>query len=114
MTRCAFLLMRPSMSRNQPAFGTKERRVREARLGFRVDDRTKEMVERAAELERRSLTDFCLTVLTEAARKAIARHQTLILSDRDRRAFFDALINPPKSNPRLKRAFKAERKRIAP
>jgi uncharacterized protein (DUF1778 family) len=52
----------------------KERRAREARLGFRVDDRIKEMVERAAGLERRSLTDFCLTALSEAARQTIARH----------------------------------------
>jgi uncharacterized protein (DUF1778 family) len=91
----------------------KERRARPARLGFRVDDGTKEMVERAAELERRSLTDFCLTVLTEAARKAIARHQTLVLSERDREVFFDTLIKPPKPDARLKRAFKAELRRIA-
>ena len=89
-----------------------ERRVREARLGFRVDNRTKKMVERAAKLERRSLTDFCLTALSEAARQTLARHQTLFLSERDRRIFFDTLIHPPKPNARLKRAFKLERERI--
>ena len=93
---------------------TKERRARGARLGFRVDGRTKAMVERAAELERRSLTDFCLTALTEAAGRAIARHEALTLSERDRQTFFDALINPPRPNARLKRAFKAARERIAP
>jgi uncharacterized protein (DUF1778 family) len=92
----------------------KERRAREARLGFRVDDRIKEMVERAAHLERRSLTDFCLTAVSEAARHTIARHETLVLSERDRRVFFDALIRPPKANARLRRAFKAEREHIAP
>jgi len=91
----------------------KERRARDARLGFRVDDRTKKIVERAAELERRSLTDFCLTALTEAARKTIAQHETLVFSERDRQVFFNALINPPKPHPRLKRAFKTEQKRIA-
>lgn len=91
-----------------------ERGPREARLSFRVDDRTKAMVERAAEIERRSLTDFCLAALTEAARKAIDLHQTLVLSERDRRVFFDALVNPPKPNARLKRAFKAARERVAP
>src|SRR5712691_4903485 len=92
----------------------KERRAREARLGFRVDDRTKGLVERAAELERRSLTDFCLTALTEAARRTIARHQTLVLSERDRQVFFNTLIHPPKPNARLRRAFKIERERLAP
>lgn len=102
------------MPRIRAAVARRERRSREARLGFRVDDRTKEMVERAAELERRSLTDFCLTALADAARKTIDHHQTLVLSDRDRRAFFDTLINPPKPNARLKRAFKSARERIAP
>ena len=102
------------MPRARRATVRKERRAREARLGFRVDDRIKEMVERAAGLERRSLTDFCLTALSESARQTIARHQTLVLSARDRQAFFDALIHPPKANARLQRAFKAERERIAP
>lgn len=100
------------MSRN--AAVTRKRRAREARLGFRVDDRTKEMVERAARLERRSLTDFCLTALADAAQAALARHETLALTARDRQIFFDALINPPRPNARLRRAFKAERERIAP
>ena len=102
------------MPRARRATVRKERRAREARLGFRVDDRIKEMVERAAGLERRGLTDFCLTALSEAARQTIARHQTLVLSARDRQAFFDALIHPPKANARLQRAFKGERERIAP
>ncbi|HWA88609.1 MAG TPA: DUF1778 domain-containing protein [Rhizomicrobium sp.] len=100
------------MSRN--AAVAKERRAREARLGFRVDDRTKQMVERAAKLERRSLTDFCLTALADAAREALARHETLELSQRDRQTFFEALVHPPRPNARLRRAFKAERGRIAP
>jgi uncharacterized protein (DUF1778 family) len=100
------------MSRNASA--TKERRAREARLSFRMDGRTKEMVERAAKLERRSLTDFCLTALADAAREALARHETIVLSQRDRQIFFDTLINPPRPNARLKRAFKAELERIAP
>jgi uncharacterized protein (DUF1778 family) len=102
------------MSRDSANADVKEHRARGARLGFRVDQQTKRLVERAAELERRKLTDFCLAVLTEAAEKTIARHQTLVLSDRDRQVFFDTLVNPPKPSARLKRAFKAERRRIAP
>jgi len=102
------------MSRARTAAAGKERRMREARLGIRVDSRTKKMVTRAAELERRSLTDFCLTALTEAARRTIARHETLVLSERDRQIFFDALIHPPKPGARLRRAFKIERERLAP
>jgi uncharacterized protein (DUF1778 family) len=89
-----------------------ERRARASRLGFRVDAETKRMVERAAALERRSLTDFCLSVLTEATRATITRHQSLVLSDRDRAAFFDALVHPPKPNARLRRAFRSARERV--
>src|SRR5271169_2432986 len=102
------------MSRKRTATARKENRSRESRLGFRVDMQTKRMVARAAELERRSLTDFCLTALAEAARRIINRHEMLDLSERDRQIFFETLINPAKPNARLKRAFKAERERIAP
>ena len=89
-----------------------ERRSRGARLGFRVDPKTKILVERAARLESRNLTDFCLTALTEAARKTVERHESLALSDADRTAFFDALIHPPKPNARLRRALREEQARI--
>src|SRR5258708_36755378 len=92
----------------------KQHRARESRLGIRVDRQTKKMVARAAELERRSLTDFCLTALTEAARRTIAQHETLVLSERDRQIFFNALIPPPRPNARLRRACKSERERLAP
>jgi len=89
-----------------------ERRSRSARLGFRVDAKTKSLVERAARLERRNLTDFCLTALTNAARTALERHKSLALSDADRAAFFDALIHPPKPNARLRRALREEQARF--
>jgi len=68
----------------QAVAATTERRTRGTRLGFRVDAETKRLVERAAALERRSLTDFCLTALTEATRETITRHESLSLSVRDR------------------------------
>lgn len=81
--------------------------LRSTRLGFRLDLATKRQVERAAALERRSVTDFCLAALAQATEEVIARHESLVLSERDRRAFFDALLSPPRPNKRLKRAFSA-------
>ena len=91
-----------------------ERRLREERLGFRVDEPTKALIERAAQLERRKLTDFCMTALTDAARRTIAEHETLLLSDRDRAVFFDALVSPPAPSERLKRAFAEHKRRVVP
>jgi uncharacterized protein (DUF1778 family) len=91
-----------------------DRRVREERLGFRVDEPTKALIEHAARLEHRKLTDFCMTALTEAARRTIAAHETLVFSERDRAVFFDALVNPPAPNERLRRAFAEHKRRVAP
>jgi uncharacterized protein (DUF1778 family) len=102
------------MARSAALNQSRLRRARGDRLGFRIDRETKDLVERAARLERRRLTDYCLSALAEAAEKTIARHETLSLSDRDRKAFFAALINPPRPKARLRRAFKSERRRIAP
>jgi uncharacterized protein (DUF1778 family) len=90
----------------------RDRRLREERLGFRVDEPTKALIERAALLERRKLTDFCMTALTEAARRTIAEHETIVLSDRDRAVFFDTLANPPPPSDRLKRAFVEHKRRV--
>jgi uncharacterized protein (DUF1778 family) len=102
------------MARSEATKPTEARRTRGARLGFRVDAETKALVEHAAQLERRKLTDFCLTALTDAARSTIARHETLVLSERDREVFFDTLVNSPEVSPRLRRAFEAARRHIEP
>jgi len=83
------------------------------RLGFRIDEETKDLIERAAHLTRRKVSDFCVTALADTARRTIAEHETLVLSDRDRAAFFDALINPPEPSERLIRAFDEHRRRVA-
>ncbi len=55
-----------------------------------------------------------MTALTDAARRTIADHETLVLSDKDRTVFFDALVNPPEASERLQRAFVEHKRRIAP
>jgi uncharacterized protein (DUF1778 family) len=100
------------MTRNAVSARNEEKRARGTRLGFRVDARTKQLIARAATLERRSLTDFCLTALAEATRQTIARHESLELSEADRAAFFHALIDAPWPNARLRRAFRSARQRV--
>lgn len=92
----------------------REGRTRVERFGFRVDSPTKTLIEHAARLERRKVTDFCMTALTDAARRTIAEHETLVLSERDRAVFFEALVSPPAPSERLARAFAEHRRRVAP
>ena len=87
-------------------------RTKAERLGFRVDEQTKTLIERAAHLQRRKVTDFCMTALTEAAQRTIAEHETLALSERDRAAFFEALVNQPPASDRLRRALSLHRRRV--
>jgi uncharacterized protein (DUF1778 family) len=101
------------MARSSALARADEGRTRGMRLGFRVHAGTKSLVERAAALERRSLTDFCLVALTEAAQHTITRHESLSLSARDRAAFFDAMVHPPKANARLRRAFRTAAEQVA-
>jgi uncharacterized protein (DUF1778 family) len=96
------------------ASANEQQRARGARLGFRVDARTKSLVERAARIERRNLTDYCLSALNHAAQQTLERHGSLVLSEADRNAFFDALISPPKPNARLRKALRRELKRVRP
>lgn len=100
------------MSRKQ-AGAEIERTKRVERLGFRLDEATKNLVEQAAYLSHRKVSDFCVTALTDTARRTIAEHEALVLSDRDRAAFFHALVNPPEANERLARALEDHKRRIA-
>lgn len=95
------------------AIAHKERIPRVDRLGFRLDEQTKALIERAAQLERRKVSDFCVSAMADAARRIIAQHETLWLSERDRIAFFAALENPPEPSERLVRAFADHAQRVA-
>lgn len=78
------------------------RRTRAERLETRVTAEQKSLIERAAALQGRTLTDFVLTSVQDAARRAIEEHQQLALSVRDSEAFVDALLNPQPVNDRLR------------
>jgi len=91
----------------------KTRLTRNDRLGFRLDEPTKALIERAAQLEHRKVSDYCVTAIAEAARRTIAEHETLRLSERDREVFFAALIDPPAPSERLVRAFRDHDRRVA-
>ncbi|HWA09024.1 MAG TPA: DUF1778 domain-containing protein, partial [Opitutaceae bacterium] len=69
-------------------------RVRGERLETRVTAEQKKLIERAAALQGRTVTDFVLTSVQDAARRAIEEHSQLALSLRDSEAFVDALLNP--------------------
>jgi uncharacterized protein (DUF1778 family) len=80
----------------------KPARARAERLEARVTAKQKALIEHAAALQGRTLTDFVLTSVQDAARRAIEEHQRLDLSVRDSQAFVAALLNPQPVNDRLR------------
>src|SRR5260363_58284 len=86
--------------------------VRVERLAVRLDGQAKRLIERAAYLECGKLPDYCVSVLTQAARQTIAEHETLSPSERARTVFFDTLIDPPDLSGRLDRAIAEHKRRI--
>ena len=62
----------------------------------------KTLIEHAAALQGRTVTDFVLTSVQDAARRTIEQHQQLVLSVRDSQAFVEALLTPKPVNDRLR------------
>ncbi|MCZ8164042.1 MAG: DUF1778 domain-containing protein [Microcystis sp. LE19-98.1E] len=77
-------------------------RMHSARLAMRITLDQKNLIERAAALQSRSVTDFVLSSVQEAARRTIEEHQRLDLSVRDSAAFVEALLNPRPVNDHLR------------
>lgn len=75
-----------------------------ARLEARISPETKALLQKAADLEGRSLTDFVVSSVQAEAQRVIKQHQTLKLSLEDSEAFVEALLNPPQPNEALKSA----------
>ena len=81
---------------------TAPQRARGERLEARITPGQKALIQRAAELEGRSVTDFVVASAQEAARRTVAAHDTIVLGAADSRAFVDALLDPPPVNARMK------------
>lgn len=77
-------------------------RTRTQRLEARVTAEQKALIERAAALQGRTVTDFVLTSVQDAAQRAIESHRQLELPVRDSEAFVEALLNPKPVNERLR------------
>jgi uncharacterized protein (DUF1778 family) len=83
------------------------------RLEARVDAKQKSLLQRAARLQGRTLTDFVINAAQEAATQIVERHEFLELSERGRKTFVDALLTPPTPSPRLVAAAARYRKLTA-
>lgn len=85
-----------------------------ARLEARISVELHATIKRAADLQDRTVTDFVISAVQDAARRAIREAEVIALSLDDQRRFSDALLSPPRMNAGLRRAFARRRKLISP
>ena len=85
-----------------PNLATAPPRAHAQRLEARVTAEQKSLIEHAAALQGRSVTDFVLSSVQAAARQAVEDHQRVSLIVRDSQSFVQALINPRPVNDRLR------------
>jgi len=76
-----------------------------ARLEARISTDLHAMLKRAAELQGRTMTDFVVSAVQDAAQLAIERAEVIRLSRVDQECFAQALLSPPPMAPALERAF---------
>ena len=93
---------------------TPKTKPRSERLEARLPAEAKAIIQRAADISGRSLSDFVASSALEAAEEAIRRHEVIVLSTRDSIAFVEALLNPKGPNEALRAAARRHRELIGP
>lgn len=82
------------------------------RLEARISREQKQLFQRAATLTGRSLTEFVVSSLQEAATRTIQEQELITLSRDDQQIFVRALLSPPAPNQKLRRAAQAYKSRV--
>jgi len=73
---------------------------KDARIGLRVN-----LLEQAAASQGKNLSDFVITVSTEAARMALADQNRFVLPEEQMVQFLALLEDEPRENPALRKLF---------
>jgi uncharacterized protein (DUF1778 family) len=85
---------------------------RGARLEARISPAQKSVLQRAAALSGRTLSEFVVASAQEAASKVIQEHELIRLSRAEQTAFVKALLSPPAPGAALRKAASAYKKRL--
>jgi uncharacterized protein (DUF1778 family) len=87
-----------------------QRSNRTERIEARISPDALAVVERAAEIQGRSVSEFIVDAAQQVAQKTIEETTIIRLSVEDQRQIIEALLNPPEPNEALHRAFEARRR----
>ena len=83
------------------------------RFDARLNEEQKLLIQKAADLEGRTMTDFVLHSAEAAAERTIEKRAMLILTARETEIFANAVLNPPDPGSVLRKAAREYRKHLA-
>ncbi|NDJ26006.1 DUF1778 domain-containing protein [Nostoc sp. B(2019)] len=89
-----------------------ERSTKAERLEARITKEQKELFQRAADIQGRTLTDFVISSVLNAAKQIIHEHEMMSLSKEDQEVFVSALLNPPEPSTKLQAAAQRYKRNI--
>lgn len=79
---------------------------KESRLNIRCDNRTRQLLDKAASYAHVSISEFVLSRALASAERIVQEHESITLKPKDFEAFLAALDTPVKPKAALNRAFK--------
>ncbi len=79
--------------------------IRSDRIDVRTNPEVKSIIERAAQLNHKSISAYILESALQRAREDIRETESIRLTEAERESFFSALMNPPAPNEALKSLF---------
>lgn len=80
--------------------------LKESRLNIRCDNRTRQILDKAASYAHVSISEFILSHALASAERVVNEHESITLKSKDFEAFLAALDQPVQPNAALKRALK--------
>jgi uncharacterized protein (DUF1778 family) len=85
-------------------------KAKDYRFDARLNEEQKILIQKAADLEGRTMTDFVLRSAQAAAERTLQDRAMLILSARETESFVDAVLNPAEPGPVLRAAARQYKK----
>jgi len=95
-----------SLSFERQEFAMSHTATKDSRLNIRCDERTRQLLDRAAGYAHLNLSEFVLTQAVAAAERVVQDQESITLKAEDFQAFLTALDAPAEPNAALRRAFK--------
>jgi uncharacterized protein (DUF1778 family) len=89
-----------------------KQRCQNESLEARITKEQKELFQRAADIQGRTLTDFVISSVLNAAKQVRQENEIMVLSRQDKEIFVEALLNPPLPSEKLQSAAQLYKQNI--